>query len=495
MRYGIDKKVISLFILSVTILGIALGFYFIRHEEEALLAELDERARTLLGSLAASSEYPVLSGITTALSNIAEGALNQKDVIFCEIRDNEGEILFQGGTKEEAHVKEYTAPILTEKIKEPAGEELILGAEEKEIEEIGEIYLVLSLANMRAKLNEASKTIAVIITLGILFTSLCITVSIRYFLGQPIKKLVMGTEMIASGDLSYNVPIRTRDEIGELAASFNKMTGDLRKYRDHLEELVEARTVELQREITERKRAEDQIKASLKEKEVLLQEVHHRVKNNLQIILSLFNLQSGYIKDKQSLDLLKESRNRIKSMALVHERLYQSKDLARVEFAEYIRGLTTDLFRSYGVDSELIKLIINVNNVYLDISTAIPCALIINELVSNSLKHAFPSGQEGEIGLDLRLDDENKFTLMVRDNGVGLPKDLDFRNTESLGLQLVVTLVDQIEGSIELDRSAGTAFKIEFGQEAGGRSQESGVRSQEAGGRSQESGGRSQEAG
>lgn len=463
MRYGIDKKVISLFILSVTILSIALGLYFIRHEKAAMLGELDERAEALLGSLAAGSEYPVLLKDTEALPNIVQGII-KKDVIFCEIRDNEGKILFQGGTKEEAHVKEYTASILTEKIKEPAEEKLILGTkEEKETEEIGKIYLVLSLANMRAKLNEASKTIAVIITLGILFTSLCITVSIRYFLGQPIKKLVMGTEMIARGDLSYNVPIRTRDEIGELAASFNKMTEDLREYRDHLEELVEARTAELQQEITERRRVEDQIKASLKEKEVLLQEVHHRVKNNLQIILSLFNLQSGYIKDKQSLDVLKESRNRIKSIALVHERLYQSKDLARVGFAEYIRGLTTDLFRSYGVDSDLIKLIINVNNVYLDISTAIPCGLIINELVSNSLKHAFPSGQEGKIGLDLRLDDENKFTLMVRDNGVGLPKDLDFRNTESLGLQLVVTLVDQIEGSIELDRSAGTAFKIEFG--------------------------------
>lgn len=465
MRFGIDKKVISLFILSVTILSIALGLYFIRHEKKAMLDELDERAKALLGSLADSSEYPVLLRNTESLSNIAEGVLNQKDVIFAEIKDREGEILFQGGTKKEAHVKEYIASILTEKIKEPAEEKLILGTtEEKETEEIGKIYLVLSLANMRAKLNEASKTIAVIITLGILFTSLCITLFVRYLLGYPLKKLVRGTEIIAGGDLSHKVLIKTRDEIGKLSASFNKMTKELREYRDHLEDLVESRTVELQQEITDRRRAEDQIKASLKEKEVLLQEVHHRVKNNLQIIVSLFNLQSGYIKDKHSLDVLKESRNRIKSMALVHERLYRSKDLARVEFAEYIRGLTTDLFRSYGVDSELIKLIINVNNVYLNISTAIPCGLIINELVSNSLRHAFSSGQEGEIRLDLRSDGDNKLTLMVSDNGVGLPKDLDFRNTESLGLQLVVTLVDQLDGSIELDRSAGTAFKIEFGQ-------------------------------
>jgi len=222
-----------------------------------------------------------------------------------------------------------------------------------------------------------------------------------------------------------------------------------------------------QQEITERKRAEKQIKASLKEKEVLLKEIHHRVKNNLQVISSLLYVQSKSIKDKEALEMFQDGRNRVRSMALVHERLYQSRDLARVDFAEYVRSLANYLFRSYGVNSNVIKLKINVDDIFLGVDTTIPCGLIINELVSNSLKHAFPpegdrpAGREGEIRIGLSSDND-KFTLMVSDNGFGFPKDLDFRNTESLGLQLVNTLVAQLEGTIELDRSAGMAFKITF---------------------------------
>jgi len=219
--------------------------------------------------------------------------------------------------------------------------------------------------------------------------------------------------------------------------------------------------VVMHEDITERKRAEDQIKASLEEKEVLLREIHHRVKNNLQIISSLLNLQSRYIKDKQVLHVFKESQNRIKSMALIHKKLYQSKDLARIDFAEYVRSLIADLFRSYKADYDLITLKINIDDVFLGIDTAIPCGLIINELVSNSLKYAFKGGQ-GEIRIDLHSEKEGKFTLIVSDSGLGLPKDLDFRNTESLGLQLICTLVDQLQGTIGLDRTGGTKFKIAF---------------------------------
>ena len=215
-------------------------------------------------------------------------------------------------------------------------------------------------------------------------------------------------------------------------------------------------------DITERKRAEDQIKASLKEKEVLLREIHHRVKNNLQIISSLLKLQSRYIKDKQTLHVFKESQNRIRSMALIHEKLYQSRELARIDFVEYVRSLVANLFRSYEVNSDLITLKTNIDDVFLGIDTAIPCGLIIDELVSNSLKYAFTEGRQGEIHIDLHSNKESKFTLIVSDNGVGFPKDLDFRNTESLGLQLTCTLVDQLQGTIELDRSGGTEFKITF---------------------------------
>jgi len=224
-----------------------------------------------------------------------------------------------------------------------------------------------------------------------------------------------------------------------------------------IETFVRQASVTLQRLQTE-----DQIKASLKEKEVLLREIHHRVKNNLQIISSLLNLQSRYIKGKQVLHVFKESQDRIKSMALIHEKLYQSKELARIDFAEYVRSLVADLFRSYKTDSDLITLKTNIDDVFLGINTAIPCGLIINELVSNSLKYAFPEDRQGEIRIDLHSEKEGKFTLIVSDSGVGFPKDLDFRNTESLGLQLACTLVDQLQGTIGLDRTGGTEFKIAF---------------------------------
>ncbi len=217
------------------------------------------------------------------------------------------------------------------------------------------------------------------------------------------------------------------------------------------------------RDITDRKCAEEKIRASLEEKEVLLKEIHHRVKNNLQIISSLLYLQSKSIKEEGALYMFKESQNRIKSMALIHEKLYRSEDLARIDFAEYIRNLTGSLSRSYEINPNKVELKINVDKTSLGIDTAIPCGLIINELVSNSLKYAFPDGREGEINIDFHSDGD-KLTLIVTDNGIGFPKDLDFRNTESLGLQLVNNLANQLNGNVELDGTDGTQFKITFAE-------------------------------
>jgi PAS domain S-box-containing protein len=217
------------------------------------------------------------------------------------------------------------------------------------------------------------------------------------------------------------------------------------------------------RDITERKSVEKQIEASLKEKEMLLREIHHRVKNNMQVISSLLWLQSGYIKDKKYLEMFRDSQNRITTMSLVHEKLYMSKDLANIEFKEYIRDLVNGLFQSHGVKAETIELKINVGNVLLGIDHAIPCGLIINELITNSLKYAFSDKRKGEIKVSLHINHENMVELIVSDNGMGIPSDLDFRKTESLGLRLVTILSeDQLHGNIDLDRSRGTEFKIKF---------------------------------
>jgi PAS domain S-box-containing protein len=214
-------------------------------------------------------------------------------------------------------------------------------------------------------------------------------------------------------------------------------------------------------DITARKIAEKKLKESLEEKEMLLKEIHHRVKNNLMVISSLLNLQSQYIKDKEALDIFKESQNRARSMALIHERLYRSTDLKRIDFGDYIRTLANDLFHTYVTDPGKVRLNMNVENLMVDINTTVPLGLIVNELLTNSMKHGFIDGREGEIRIDFHKENET-FVLIVSDTGVGFPEDLDFQNTSTLGLQLVNNLTSQLDGKIELNRDNGTEFRITF---------------------------------
>jgi PAS domain S-box-containing protein len=216
------------------------------------------------------------------------------------------------------------------------------------------------------------------------------------------------------------------------------------------------------RDVTERKRAEEKIKTSLQEKEILLKEIHHRVKNNLQVISSLLNLQAYNSSDPQLLKILREGQNRIRSMALVHEKLYQSKDLSRIDFAEYIRNLAVHLFHSYQVDPGRVQLKQDIEGIFLDINTGIPCGLIMNELISNSLKHAFPGGRSGNVYLELKRQDDRRLCLVVRDDGIGLPEGLDIQKTKTLGMQIVTLLAYQLDGTIELSRKQGTEFRILF---------------------------------
>lgn len=215
-------------------------------------------------------------------------------------------------------------------------------------------------------------------------------------------------------------------------------------------------------DITEKKMSEERIRLSLQEKEVLLKEVHHRVKNNLQVISSILNLQSSYVKDEGTLQILKESQNRIKSMAFIHESLYQTKDFSSINFTEYVINLSQNLIHSYSNFDNEVKLNLDIQNVFLNLDLAIPCGLIINEIVSNALKYAFvDNSQEGEISIKMQTKGDN-LELRIGDNGRGLPENIDYRNTESLGLQLVVTLTDQLSGTIELDLTKGTNYTIIF---------------------------------
>lgn len=272
---------------------------------------------------------------------------------------------------------------------------------------------------------------------------------------------------------------------------------ELLKYRDHLEEMVEKRTIELkeankklQKEIEERKKAEEEIKSSLLEKKILLEEIHNRVENNLETISNLIGLEYSQINNKEPIEIYQDSQNRVKAIALIHERLSRSEDFAIIDFAKYTHDLVHYLFKTFAVDSNQINVNINTNGILLDIDTAVPCGLIINELVTNSIKHAFPATlshesanplemtnkshklskaynsfycPEGECIIEISLSlNQNDYILEVQDNGVGLPDDVDFRYAETTGMQMVNALVRQLDGLIDLENNHGTRFKITF---------------------------------
>jgi two-component sensor histidine kinase len=216
------------------------------------------------------------------------------------------------------------------------------------------------------------------------------------------------------------------------------------------------------RDISERKQAEEEIKAALQEKEVLLLEIHHRVKNNLQVISSLLSLQSSRMEDKKAATILRETKDKIYAMALLYERLCQSKNLAIISFPSYVAALVTSLFQSIEADSARIAPRFNVANLPIDIDTAIPCGLIINELVTNAIKYAFPDGREGEIHITLSPAPDDQVILVVSDNGVGISPDLDLSQVKSLGLQLVRGLAAQLQGSLDIEHNGGTTFRITF---------------------------------
>jgi two-component sensor histidine kinase/CheY-like chemotaxis protein len=294
---------------------------------------------------------------------------------------------------------------------------------------------------------------------------------------------------------------------GEFAVEMLKKGATDYVFKNNLTKLAPAvkRALTERNELAELKKSKKQLQKALKEKEMLLKEIHHRVKNNLMIISSLLELQSHYINDEKDFDFFRENKNRAYSMALIHERLYRSNNLKMIDFEDYIRKLAVDLFGVYAIDPDQIKLIFDVEDIMLDVNTAIPLGLIINELLTNSLKYAFPMnvnrgpanekfanpktvGREPEneklsslvtkdhgntdgalespsginnITINL-IKNDDEFTLMVKDNGIGFPEGMDFKNTNSMGLELVNSLTKQIGGIIELDNVDGTEFKITF---------------------------------
>ncbi|HRG46134.1 MAG TPA: histidine kinase dimerization/phosphoacceptor domain -containing protein [Leptospiraceae bacterium] len=274
------------------------------------------------------------------------------------------------------------------------------------------------------------------------------------FLTKPIAIEILNSKVSVFVDLyRKNKILKVQEEM-------------LTKSNERLEVRVDERTIELnqvnielRKEIGDREALEVKMKESIKEKEFLLREIHHRVKNNLQIISSILHLQSSSVHNEKANAIFDDSQSRIKSMALVHETLYQSGNLARINFHEYLQNLIINLFRCYGAKN--IKYEIHLDEIQLNLDSAIPCGLIINELITNSIKYAFPD-REGMIIIRLTKNEKGLDELSVEDNGIGLPINFDYQNTKSLGFQIVVTLAKQINAILKVDRTNGTCFKIQL---------------------------------
>lgn len=281
---------------------------------------------------------------------------------------------------------------------------------------------------------------------GTIFLILLLFAGFSVSVTDSVSALVNASDRASKGDLSSRATVRGNDEMSMIAEHFNWMADAL------------GRSIHQMRESEERA-----VKAML-EKEILLKEVHHRVKNNLQLISSLLNLQSFYVQDERVLRMFSESRHRIRAMAVLHEILYRSEDMTQINCEAYMDKVIAELFRSHGVSPKDVRLRTDIRTTHLSFDTAIYCGLIVNELVSNSLKHAFPGGRTGEISVGFHNDETGRHTLTVNDNGIGLPPDYDISSANTLGLQLVTTLVQQLDASLEIDRSRGTSFKIEFNE-------------------------------
>jgi PAS domain S-box-containing protein len=216
------------------------------------------------------------------------------------------------------------------------------------------------------------------------------------------------------------------------------------------------------RDVSDRKQSEHKLRAALEEKEILLREVHHRVKNNLQVVSSLLNLQARATKDEEIVKAFEESQNRVQSMALIHEQLYESHELANLDFPEYIHRLASRLFRTYQVRADRVKLETEISDVRMGVDLAVPCGLILNELISNSLKYAFPGSREGSIVIRAEGMQDGSALLTIADDGVGLPPDIGFWSTKTLGLRLVRSLVRQLDGEIDVVGPPGAEYRIRF---------------------------------
>ncbi len=405
--------------------------------------------------------------VPTLLTTMTEGLLENAPfkAITARFHDSEGDV----------HILEFTATNLLEY---PAVKGVVVNA--REVTESEQIAQALRLSEEKYRLHftHINDVVYSYDTNGIITS---VSPSIERVLGYAPDEL-LGQSLAVLTALPLLRPAYAEKALEESVRVLQgeRIEGTLYEFTAKTGELISAEissspifrdgqviaAVNVARNITERVQSETELRASLQEKEVLLKEIHHRVKNNMQIIASLLSLQSGTIEDPRTRAQFEDSQNRIRSMALVHERLYRSSDLSHIDFGAYLRDLTGHLIQGYHGKSQDIEVEILADDIHLDVDTAVPCGLIVNELISNAFKHAFPSTGRGKVEIAVQRDDQGWYHLSVQDNGVGLPAQVDLRESKTLGLQLVSSLTKQLKGTIDVYREPGTTVKITFAPEA-----------------------------
>lgn len=331
---------------------------------------------------------------------------------------------------------------------------------------------VVSHIDINAKATAFGERLITRVMIAVLILGIIILIFTK-FITRPIHRLTEIADKISQGTKIIAFPAFDRDEIGSLGRSMKAMYQhmedaryDLQEIAETQEAMVKKRTQQLAEEVIERMQAEETVKASLKEKEVLLQEIHHRVKNNLQVVSSLLSLQAGSEPDQNIVAALNESERRVRVMARVHENLYRATDLAHINARDYLNAIAKDAKFSHGDVGAGIVIIEDIDDIILDVEHAIPIGQVVSELISNSFKYAFPNHQKGEVKISLKDIGNTTFELSVSDNGMGLPKGFVLEKSDTLGLKLVTALCGNLHGEITVNSENGTRIGIRF---SGGR--------------------------
>ncbi|HNW58580.1 MAG TPA: histidine kinase dimerization/phosphoacceptor domain -containing protein [bacterium] len=463
-QWSIRAKLTLFLTLLIGFIATFINFYFPDFYARQGLDAQKAKSRSIAMMTAYSISPAVIFEDTPAIQEVAYSALQNRDLLYLAVRDARGKLLLSidKAGRMPADIRQFAPDSLLEQERILQTKAAILQKDRV----VGQLLIGMGLDGVYDATRRARQNIALLAAMIFLIGVVAILVSSKIII-DPLDHMIRIAGAISAEKLEERAPDFSSREAAILSQSFNQMLDriaiaheELKMVNSELEARVERRTSELREEINERHKVEENLRTSLAEKEVLLKEIHHRVKNNMQVITSLLNMQARTIEDPQVRSLFTESQNRVKSMALIHEKLYQSQDLTHIPFSAYLDSLTAHLRNSFN--NNQVEITIAAGEISLGIDQAIPCGLIINELVCNALKYAFPAGRTGRIDIRLHPLDGNRLELEVVDDGIGLPAGFDPAAVKSLGYQLVSALTRQMHGELQVTGTPGTRVTIHF---------------------------------